>query len=97
MTRVAAYVPDLMDRSRLSGIDGVVFVGSPDALVEQGAVINLVDLQRAGVLDVLGRLGGRIVGFAGHGETELLATAREAGVEAHARSAFFRNAVELVG
>ena len=92
--KVWAYVPDLMDRSRVSAaLPGVQFVSQPEGLApaaEAGDVV-IVDLSRAGVLEALrGIAAGRIIGFGSHVERELLAAAREAGcTEVLARSAFF--------
>jgi hypothetical protein len=99
MARVAAYVPDLMDRSRLGGIPDVEFVTGPGALVASGAAILVVDLSRPGVLDVLpGLAGRRVIAFGSHVDTDLLDAARAAGCdEVMARSEFFRRAPELLG
>ena len=96
MTRVAAYVPDLMDRSRFSGIDGVEFVGSPAALADVEADVVVVDLSRPGVLDALPE-GVRTIGFGSHVDRALLASARAAGIEeVMPRSEFFRRIRELL-
>lgn len=97
MSRVAAYVPDLMDRSKLSG-DGVTFASTPADLVGMEADVFVVDLSRPGVLDVLPRLAGRrVVGFGSHVDTELLDAARAAGCTAVLpRSQFFARYPELV-
>jgi hypothetical protein len=97
---LVAYVPDLMDRSRVeiaSQTAGrtVDFVAHPDELaaaVERGATFVLLDLAHAGVLDVLPRLrAAHTVGFASHVDKALLAAAREAGCdEVLPRSAVFR-------
>ena len=51
----------------------------------------VVDLSRPGVLEVLGDIGVRTVGFAAHVEEELMAAASTAGCdEVLARSVFFR-------
>jgi hypothetical protein len=99
-TPVVAYVPDLMDRSKIeiaSRTAGrpVDFVAEPDDLIEavaRGATFVVVDLAPAGVLEVLPRLGqAHTVGFASHVDKSLLAAAREAGCdEVLARSAVFR-------
>jgi len=99
-TSVAAFVPDLMDRSRVeiaSTAAGrvVVFVGHPDDLasaVEDGARFVVVDLAHPGVLEVMARLGpAHTVGFASHVDRALLDAARAAGCdEVMARSAVFR-------
>ena len=90
MTRIAAYVPDLMDRSRLGG-RGITFVPTPAVLADADAEVYVVDLSRAGVLDALDALRGRkVIGFGSHVDTELLRAARAAGCDTVlARSAFF--------
>jgi hypothetical protein len=88
---IAAFIPDLMDRSRVtaSGVQ-VVFAGAPAELIGLDAEVILVDLSRPGVLDVLPGITARVVGFASHVDRELLAAARAAGCdEVLARSAFF--------
>jgi DNA-binding NarL/FixJ family response regulator len=99
---VVAFVPDLMDRSRLSGIDGVSFVASPAALVEAASTADLVvvDLGRPRVLEVLPSitsLAPRVIAFGSHVDEELLAAARRAGCrEVLPRSKFFARAHELL-
>jgi hypothetical protein len=100
MTSAVAYVPDLMDRSRLEiacRIAGrsVDFVRDLDELVsavEGGAMFVVVDLAHPGVLDVLPRLGrAHTVGFGSHVDKTLLDAAHQAGCdEVLARSAVFR-------
>ncbi|MGH9247815.1 MAG: hypothetical protein ACRD29_26580 [Acidimicrobiales bacterium] len=96
---VVAYVPDLMDRSRLSaaarsaGVD-VRFVRSGPDLAGSAvsADVVVVDLSRADSLDALAGLGGgaRVIGFGSHVDTERLRAARAAGCDTVlARSAFF--------
>lgn len=92
---VAAYVPDLMDRSRVSAAAGtvgvtVVFVPGLDK-VPSDADLVLVDLARPGAVDGLGGLDGRhSVGFASHVDRDLIKRAKAAGCdEVLARSAFF--------
>ncbi len=99
MTRIAAYVPDLMDRSRLAGVGQVTFVATPGDLAAVEADVVVVDLSRPGVLDAVGGLEGvRTIGFGSHVDTDVLDAARAAGCdEVMARSAFFRNARELLG
>ncbi len=96
---VLAFVPDLMDRSRLSGL-GVTFVATPDELsAAQAGDLVVVDLARTGVLDVVSALadGVRTIGFGSHVDRELLDAARAAGCEeVMARSEFFRRARELL-
>ena len=99
-TSVAAFVPDLMDRSRIeiaacqAGID-VEFVTRPGdltGLAGGGTRLVIIDLSQAGVLDVLPDLGPvHTVGFASHVDKDLLEAARNAGCdEVLARSALFR-------
>jgi len=97
---VYAFVPDLMDRSKVvaAGPD-VVVVASPDAPAAAGDVVVL-DLARAGALDAVGPLvarGVRVVGFASHVDRDGIDAARVAGCEVYARSAFFGRLRELLG
>ena len=94
--RIAAYVPDLMDRSRFGGIEGVEFVAAPADLAGVEADVVVVDLSRPGVLDSL-PAGVRTIGFGSHVDRELLAAARAAGCEeVMPRSEFFRRINELL-
>jgi hypothetical protein len=99
MTRVAAYVPDLMDRSRLAAVGDVSFVAAPSELPGVVADVVVVDLSRPGVLEVLGELTGvRTVGFGSHVDEDLLAAATAAGcAEVLPRSRFFARLPELLG
>ena len=100
MTSVVAYVPDLMDRSRLeiacrTAGRSVDFVRNLDELVsavDGGATFVVIDLAHPGVLEVLPRLGrAHTVGFGSHVDKTLLNAARQAGCdEVLARSAVFR-------
>jgi hypothetical protein len=97
---VVAYVPDLMDRSRVeiacrTAGRTVDFVARPADLasaVAGGARFVVVDLAPLGVLDVLPQLSpAHTVGFASHVDTALLDAARAAGCdEVVARSTVFR-------
>lgn len=93
MTRIAAYVPDLMDRSKVAaaGGDDVTFVRSPSDLGGAGAEVVVVDLARSGVLEALAGLGHvRTIGFASHGDRALAEAAAAAGCrEVLPRSRFF--------
>lgn len=97
---VAAYVPDLMDRSKVAAAaPAAAFVARPEALVELDADVYVVDLNRPGALDVLDRLvgpGRRVVGFASHVERDTLAAAGAAGCEAMKRSEFFGRLADLL-
>jgi hypothetical protein len=100
VTRIAAYVPDLMDRSKVAaaGGDDVTFVRSPADLAGAGAELVVVDLARPGVLDALAGLGTvRSIGFASHVDHELAAAAEAAGcTEVLPRSRFFSTLVDLL-
>jgi hypothetical protein len=102
--RVVAFVPDLMDRSRVSAAaPSVAFVDAPGDLVDAatGAELVVVDLGRPGVLDALPALaaaGVRVVGFASHVDRAAIEAARAAGcTEVQPRSAFFRSLPALLG
>lgn len=101
MTTVAAYVPDLMDRSKVAAaLPGVVFVSRPAELVAAGAEAAVVDLTRPGVEPALGPLveaGVRVVAFANHTQRELMERARVVGCAAvMPRSEFFSDPVSAV-
>ena len=93
---VVAYVPDLMDRSKVAAAGDVTFVAAPADLAGTDADLVLVDLGRPGVLDVLPHIAARVVGFANHEREELFDAARAAGAEPLARSVFFRRVGDLV-
>ena len=101
MTRIAAYVPDLMDRSKVAAAAGdeVTFARTPADLAGMGADLVVVDLARPGVLEALPGLGGaRTIGFASHVDRDLAAAAEAAGCgEVLARSRFFSSLAELLG
>ena len=107
MSRIVAFVPDLMDRSRLSNIKGISFVADPSALAAAVAAAGeltttvVVDLSRPGVLDAVAGLAGggtRIVGFISHVDREGTEAARKAGCdEVLARSAFFSRLPDVLG
>jgi hypothetical protein len=99
-TSVVAYVPNLMDRSRVeiagaaAGLS-VEFVSGPTDLVtavEHGTQFVVIDLAHAGVLEVLPLLGAaHTLGFASHVDKPLLDAARAAGCdEVVPRSAVLR-------
>ena len=103
--RVAACVPDLMDRSKVAaaaaavGAD-VTFVARPaDLAAAAAADVVVVDLSRPGVLEALASLAGvRTVGFGSHVDRALLDAARAAGCdEVLARSTFFARLPEVLG
>jgi hypothetical protein len=74
----------------------VRFVDRPEALVGVEADLVIVDLGRPGVVDVLGRVEARTVGFASHVDADTIAAAEAAGCdEVLPRSRFFRRLPEL--
>jgi Zn-dependent alcohol dehydrogenase len=97
VTRIVAFVPDLMDRSKVAAAaEGRVrFVTAPTDLVNAAvdADVVVVDLGRAGVAEVLEAViatGSRVIAFGSHVERSTLAAARAAGCqEVLARSEFF--------
>ncbi|HEX3623664.1 MAG TPA: hypothetical protein VHT97_15220 [Acidimicrobiales bacterium] len=99
--RIVAYVPDLMDRSKVAAAGDVTFVSRPAELPAAGeaADVLVVDLTRPGVVDVLTELAGRrVIGFANHTSRDVMAAARAAGCEqVLARSEFFSRLDELLG
>lgn len=92
---IAAVVPDLMDRSRFTGVD-VRFIERPaDA---RGADLVVVDLDRCTDLHGFAALAIRTVGFGSHVDADGLAEAGDAGFdEVLARSVFFRRLPEILG
>jgi len=95
-----AVVRDLMDRSRIeSGLgEKPTYRAATAVAAEAGAGdLVLVDLAAAppDQLEALAATGARVVGFASHVDDVTIATARAAGVEALARSVFFRRIAEL--
>lgn len=100
--KVVAYVPDLLDRSKVGAAGDVTFVSRPDQLAEAAAEaradVVVVDLTRPGVVEVLGEISTPVVAFANHTRRDLMEQARAAGAsQVMARSAFFSRLDELVG
>jgi hypothetical protein len=95
MPRIAAYVPNLMDRSRFG--DGVQIVQSLKELESVDADLVFVDLSRSQALEHL-PLRSQVIGFAPHIDTETLDAAKAAGcTEALPRSIFFKRLPTLLG
>lgn len=98
--RVLAFVPDLIDRSRIASVvEDAKFVDSVEALVPASADadIVLVDISRAGAVDALRHLKcHRIVGFTNHTDKAGMEGARDAGAVPMARSDFFIGLEELL-
>lgn len=99
--RIVAYVPDLMDRSKVAAAGDVIFVSRPADLValQATADVVVVDLTRPGAVEALADLAGsRVVGFANHTSRAVMEAARQAGCElVLARSEFFSRLDELLG
>ncbi|MBV8160205.1 MAG: hypothetical protein JO265_04715 [Acidimicrobiia bacterium] len=89
--KVAAYVPDLMDRSKVAAsAPGTTFVARPDELATVDADVVVLDLTRPGVLDVIPSLRARTLGFCRHTMRDVIAAAEEAGCDrVLVRSEFF--------
>lgn len=99
MSRIVAYVPDLMDRSKVAAAGDCIFVSRPADLAAlcPAADLVIVDLTRPGVVDVLGDLDARIIGFANHTARDVMDAARAAGChQVMARSDFFARIDELL-
>ncbi len=98
-----AYVPDIMDRSKVAAaVPGTTFVASPAELVaaavEGVATLVVADLGRPGVLEALPAVvatGARVIGFGSHVERSTLEAAAATGCEAMPRSLFFRSLGDL--
>jgi hypothetical protein len=100
MSRVVAYVPDLMDRSKVAAAGDCIFVSRPAdlAALSPDADLVVVDLTKPGVVDVLADLDGRVIGFANHTSRDVMDAARAAGCEqVMPRSEFFARIEELLG
>ena len=99
MTRVVAYVPDLMDRSKVAAAGDCVFVSRPGdiAALCPAADVVVVDLTKPGVVEVLAGLDARVIGFANHTSRDVMDAARAAGCElVLPRSDFFARLDELL-
>ena len=100
--KIVAYVPDLLDRSKVAAAGDVSFVTNPGQLAEaassSGADMVVVDLTRPGVLDVVKDIPVPVVAFANHTRRDLMEAATAAGAsQVMARSAFFARLDELLG
>ena len=95
MTRIAAYVPNLMDRSRFAS--HVEMLQTLDDLESVNADLVLSDVSNPEVLQYLpARL--QIIAFAPHVNAEILDQAKAAGcVDALPRSVFFKRLPQLLG
>ncbi len=92
--KIVAYVPDLMDRSKVAAAADVTFVARPDDLADTAtanrADLVVVDVTRPGVVEALGDIPVRVLGFSKHTNREAIDAALAAGADqVLARSAFF--------
>lgn len=90
--RVAAFVPNLMDRGKILGsLPTPEWLNGPAAIARTDADLVIVDLSRLSDLSVLKETQGWTVGYGPHVEEDLLAEAEEHGCkEVLPRSVFFR-------
>ena len=100
--KVVAYVPDLLDRSKVAAAGDVTFVNRPEQLAQAAtaasADVAVVDLTRPGALEVLGAIPVPVIAFANHTRRDLMDAAIAAGAQqVMARSAFFSRLDELLG
>ena len=97
--KVVAYVPDLMDRSKVAAAaPGATFVSDPNLLAEADADLVVLDLTRPGAVDVLPRVQARTIGFCRHTMRDVIAAAEAAGCdEVLVRSEFFARLPEVLG
>jgi hypothetical protein len=98
--KIVAYVPDLMDRSKVAAAGDVTFVGQPaelaDAATTNRAELVVVDVTRPGVVDALPGIPVPVLGFSKHTNREAIDAALAAGAEkVLARSAFFARIDDL--
>jgi hypothetical protein len=96
--RIVAYVPDLIDRSKVAAAGDVTFVSRAEELAGVEADLVVVDLMRPGVMEALAGVSGRVIGFARHTEPALMAAAQAAGCDiVLPRSSFFAQLDQLLG
>ena len=89
--KVVAYVPDLMDRSKVAAAaPDATFVARPDDLASVDADLVVLDLTRPGAVDVIPRVHARTLGFCRHTMRDVIAAAEQAGCDqVLVRSEFF--------
>lgn len=96
---IIAFVPDLMDRSKLAEIVGIVFIRTPNELLaatnaEDTVVVDLARWVDGESLTQVVEKGARVVVFSPHVEREAMTLAEFAGVEVMTRSQFFAREVK---
>jgi hypothetical protein len=89
--KVVAFVPDLMDRSKVSSAaPGATFVARPEDLASTDADLVVLDLTRPGAVEVIPEIKARTVGFCRHTMRDVIAAAEAAGCDrVLVRSEFF--------
>jgi hypothetical protein len=89
--KIAAYVPDLMDRSKVAAAaPDTTFVARLEELASVDADLVVLDLTRPGAVEVISSVRARTVGFCRHTMTDVIAAAEAAGCDrVMVRSAFF--------
>ena len=101
VVKVVAYVPDLMDRSKVAAAPAeVTFVKQPADLAEAAASADLVviDVTRPGAVEAIAGLSTRVIAFSKHTNREAMDAATAAGADqVLARSAFFARLNDLLG
>jgi DNA-binding NarL/FixJ family response regulator len=99
MKRIVAYVPDLMDRSKVAAAaSNVTFVSKPADLADAEADLVVVDATRPGVVEAISGLSAPVIAFSKHTNREAMDAALAAGADqVLARSAFFSRLDELLG
>jgi hypothetical protein len=92
---IAAYVPNLFDRSRFGG--RATFVETPEEASACRPRLVLVDLDRCADIQGFCIESARVIGFGPHVDTEIQQRALAAGYdEVLARSVFFRRLPALL-
>jgi hypothetical protein len=89
--KVAAYVPDLMDRSKVAAAaPDATFVARPEDLSSVEADLVVLDLTRPGAVEVIPNVQARTLGFCRHTMRDVIAAAEAAGCDrVLVRSEFF--------
>ena len=71
---VVAFVPDLMDQSKLRlAMPDICFVKEVSELIDIEVDLAVVDLSKSEVLEVLHKIDSKILGFASHVDKEIIA------------------------
>lgn len=96
--KVVAYVPDLMDRSKVAAaVPDATFVARPEDLATADADLVVLDLTRPGAVDVIPRVRAQTLGFCRHTMRDVIAAAAAAGCDrVLARSEFFARLPEVL-